>query len=286
MTSSIVFNKIHVVRKLDDVSNVRINRLYQLIEQAVCERPSISIVEANQCDENTLVIALGGDGTMLHAMRLASHHCAIALGVNLGNVGFLTDFTEASFSNEIKDIIVKQEAIYPVERRTILSAAVGSSSDLRFFTAINEISISATQPDVMISYRLSFGRCTPIDAGIHKANSIMVSTPTGSTAYSLSAGGALMYPTMRALQVVPVAPATLTSRPLLVDSDMNISISIQKGSVLVRADGQQVKVLENISKDQQFTINVVGDDHQCRVMHSSDWNFFTMLSNKLGWIKH
>ena len=134
----------------------------------------------------------------------------------------------------------------------------------------------------MITYRLLFD---DTDAGIYRANSILVSSPTGSTAYSLSAGGALMMPSIQALQVVPVAPLTMTARPIIVSADTQIEIQAWGGQVATRSDGLEwITSHVDYTKEEPFSL-FVQNQGSVRILHNKDWNFFDMLTQKLGWIK-
>jgi NAD+ kinase len=218
---------------------------------------------------------------MLEAMRVAARADATAIGVNLGRIGFLTDISvQEHLTHAIAAAILRLTDTF-IEERLLLEPSFGN------MLAINEVSISQLYADAMITYRLIIG---DVDAGVHRANGLLISTPTGSTAYSLSVGGALMLPEMDAIQIVPVAPSTMTSRPIIVPSTTSIQLQVWGGAVTVRADGQildtaPVSKDSTPSKSDPYKLTVKPYARKAKVLHFSGWNFFDVLTEKLGW-KH
>jgi NAD+ kinase len=217
-------------------------------------------------------------------MRLSSSTGATALGINLGNVGFLTDFSAIDVKQleiALRDAFEYQGQIFNIEERVMLRGSiVGVEQDI---IAGNEFALSRTTSDSMIQYRLTVDG---YDAGIHRANSIIISSPTGSTAYSLSAGGGLMMPSMRAVQIIPVAPMTLTSRPIIAESSSNITIAAWGGPLSVRADGASRAVpMREYTRGDPLLVTISGWGSPARVLHADGWSFFDVLSKKLGWMR-
>lgn len=225
-----------------------------------------------------LLIAIGGDGTMLEAMRSAARLGATAIGINLGNVGFLTDISAKNLLAEVMAEIINGTADCTVEERTVISLNGSSWNDI----AGNEVSISRIESDSMINYRLYVGNH---DAGVHKANSVLISTPTGSTAYSLSAGGALMMPDVDAFQIVPVAPMAMTTRPIITPL-VPITVEAWGTGIAVRTDGTISGTYDSTFTEQSpLTTMVVPFKRKVKILHPNGWNYFNVLSDKLGWIK-
>lgn len=156
--------------------------------------------------------------------------------------------------------------------------------DGRQFIAGNEIGVAPVHSDSMICYRLEIGG---MDAGVHRANAILASTATGSTAYSLSAGGALMVPDVNSIQLVPVAPLTMTSRPIVVAGKSKVKITAWGGDIAVRCDGQVVNLQHTLKYTQKhpFEIQITTHKKRVKILHLKGWNFFEMLTQKLGWQK-
>jgi len=233
---------------------------------------------------DVLIIAIGGDGTMLEAMRLAVSKDATAVGVNLGRIGFLTDINVRNYGQEpftqLWDKILRDKQPYRKEQRTMLMVAEPSGP---ISLAGNEVSISRIKADSMIEYSIHVNEDS---LGTHRANSILISTATGSTAYALSAGGALLLPSIHAFQIVSIASTTLTSRPIVVDGTSFITIEAWGKGVSVRADG--TVVVENpktFTKNDPFYVTMKAFPRRCNILHLEGWNFFDTLSSKLGWIK-
>lgn len=244
-------------------------------------------------DEHSLVVAIGGDGTMLEAMRRAVLSGAAAIGINVGRVGFLTDVNLDGKPGSMDERLMwsffvqlfKSEIELTEEKRTVLkhNREDWQHTDRKFDLAVNEFSISRTDGDCMIEYSL---KIDGFDGGVHRANSILFSSSTGSTAYALSAGGALMLPSVPAIQIVPVAPLTLTSRPLIVNPESRIEVAVWGDGITLRGDGNVlVKSHDSFTVEKPFRFVFQAFPERVRVLHLKNWDFFDVLHQKLGWIK-
>lgn len=281
MTSS-TFTSVFLVPKLNAANDPTILKIVDMITDTA-ERLDVVVIEDRNdplLDENTLVVAIGGDGTMLEAMRIAAKANATAIGVNLGRIGFLTDISlEYHLTHAIAAALLQLTDTF-IEQRILLQTSVSDT------LAVNEISVSQLYADSMITYQLRIGN---VDAGVHRANGILIATPTGSTAYSLSVGGALMMPDMKAIQIVPVAPSTMTSRPIIVPARMPVELFVWGGDVTVRADGQIVDDVKTANwkptRDCPYKLTVTPYKNTANILHFLGWNFFDVLTEKLGW-KH
>lgn len=277
-----LFAQFHIIPKINSENDERVKQIVAAVRAACVRSGSVENTDVHGLD--ALVIAIGGDGTMLQAMRYAVEHNCYALGINLGRVGFLTeisvtDSTLLPLVNTIEDVLSCRIATFP-EWRSMLHTEIDGQS----YIAGNDIAVAQVYSDSMLCYRLQIGG---MDAGVHRANAILASTATGSTAYSLSAGGALMMPNLRSIQLVPVAPLTMTSRPILVPEKTEIKITAWGGEVAVRCDGQVVGGRSTVSytQDQPFEITVKAHEHCAKIIHLKGWNFFDVLTQKLGWQK-
>lgn len=285
-----MFNKIFIVPKINETNLELIGIVCKAIRTAAENTNVITaqVFTNEEVDSETLIIAVGGDGTMLSAMRIAAEKGAIATGINLGNVGFLTDigfdrndsFARVKLTNDLIEIFEDPES-YTIENRMSLTATRNQNGD--FFCEnhmFNEFVISNTYSDEIINYHLSIDG---VDAGNHRANAIIIGTPTGSTAYTLSNGGALLYPSMNVIQIVPVAPLSLTSRPIIVPGSSTITIDVTTDKTLtLRGDGQRLRVFPD---QEPVTLGFIKYPLDTRILHPKGWNFFDMLTNKLGWKK-
>jgi len=165
---------------------------------------------------------------------------------------------------------------YPIEKRIGLDILDIVQDEYK--SAFNEYVISTSKNDGIIEYKLYIG---DMYAGTHKATSLIISVPNGSTAYSLSAGGGLLLPNMEVFQIIPLAPLSMTSRPIITPSNIPIKLIITNTShhsISVRADGQQI-----VSKPGPLNFKFTQSANKVSMLHNTDWNFFEMLSTKLGW---
>lgn len=271
-----MFYSVHIVPKLNSESDPIVQAICSALTDTAYANGA-EVVPRSQISGSTLIVAVGGDGTMLEAMRLSAKYDTVCFGINLGRIGFLTDFsvkTPSRFGTleQMFGDLLRDKIAFRVENRTALVVDLESS----YTIACNEFSVAPPTSDTMLRYHLWINE---VSAGVHRANSLMVSTATGSTAYSLAAGGSLMYPTLDAFQIVPVAPATLTSRPILVPATSTIRLDIiDPGSVQLRADGQ---VVSTGMKQVTFRNYI----HPVQLLHLPGWNYFETLTEKLGWIK-
>lgn len=275
------FTKIYIVRKLNDVHGSRVGAVCNTIASAATSAlkyPAYKMIgDPSDIDADTLVIAVGGDGTMLEAMRLAANKGAIATGINLGKVGFLTDFANTDKLFDELFQLFHDPDVFPVEHRMALRYAFSADYQFQSDIVFNEYVISNLYSDGIIRYHLEID---DVDAGWHKANGVIVGTPTGSTAYTLSNGGGLLYPSLNIMQIVPVAPLSMSSRPIIVPGDAEVRITVEtQGTWVMKGDG--VRCFESESTSEAIEITQYPDN--TRILHTKEWNFFNMLTNKLNW---
>lgn len=279
------YSNVYILPKLNAPDSSAVIGIIAKISHAIGET-DVPIVDRDKLNENSLIIAVGGDGTMLEAMRIASAFECYAFGVNMGNVGFLTEMSARSvdalaFRQDVMNLV--RGLHQRIEQRTTVVALmeqVNRGTGI-LGQAVNEVSISQMYADAMVTYRLNIDR---VDAGVHKANSLLVSTATGSTAYALAAGGVLMTPEMDALQIVPVAPTRLTSRPIITSAEV-VEVHVWGDGIAIRTDGQVAHRTETkFTEDNPCVVRIV-KYKPAKVVHFDGWNFFNVLHEKLGWIK-
>jgi NAD+ kinase len=213
-------------------------------------------------------------------MKMASSFRGYALGINMGRLGFLNDFPPSHV-----DLVAELTRLFmhvPVSDDRLMLHTTLNSNEFSV-TSLNEISIAHSESDTILEFDLhidhKFG-------GSHRANSAIVSTPTGSTAYALSAGGAILHPSMDAIQIVPVAPLYMASRPVVVPGKSTISITVKRRKTLpivIRSDGQ--KVIVDTSESGNSVVTVTRANRVSSMLHTLDWNFFEVLSSKMGWVR-
>lgn len=224
--------------------------------------------------QSELVIVLGGDGTMLSAARLVETRCTPILGVNMGGLGFLTEVTVENLYDSLEKVFTQQ---FFLDNRLRLQARI-SHHDSREDqgTALNEIVISKGTIGRMIKTHIQVDKQF---VTLLRGDGVIVSSPTGSTAYSMSSGGPILDPSLQALLLTPISPHTLTHRPLLVPSDVSLEIAVTNG-VEVRAifDGQIGFVM-----NQGDSILISASPHQTRLIRFPDRTYYDVLRNKLKW---
>jgi NAD+ kinase len=214
-------------------------------------------------------MALGGDGTFLAAAAEYAHNDIPILGVNLGGLGFLTDVKFSQFT-KILDEIKKNR--FRIENRMMVCAEFKND----FLYGLNDITICTNSP----------GRVVEFSARINGeyicrfvADGIIIATPTGSTAYSLATGGPILIPDSEAIIITPIAPHTLSVRPIVLSSDAHIEIQIgQKGSAIIVADGQRSRILKT-----NDIIKFYKAPFYVKLIKPINSTFFKTLKEKLKW---
>jgi|TARA_R110001583_G_scaffold22206_6_gene83478 NAD+ kinase len=235
---------------------------------------SMDLLEMGEhCD---LAIVVGGDGNMLGAARVLARFNVAVIGVNRGNLGFLTDLPPDNFEEALSKVLGGE---FETENRFLLEAEVHRHGKITASnTAVNEAVLHPGKIAHMIQFEVYID-----DQFMYsqRADGMIVSTPTGSTAYSLSAGGSILTPNLQALILVPMFPHTLSCRPIVVDacSTIKLVVSPDNGENLeVSCDGHvHLAVLPG---DE---ILIRRSNERLRLIHPKGHNYFHVLRNKLGW---
>lgn len=223
------------------------------------------------CD---LAIIVGGDGTLLHTARNLADHKVPLLGVNLGRLGFLADVSPDNMTTTLEQVF---NGHYSEEQRALLRAEI----DGRRETALNDVVIHKWNTARMIEFEIHIDDSF-VDT--QRSDGLIISTPTGSTAYALSGGGPLMHPGLDATLLVPICPHRLSNRPIVVSGDSIIEIRVCRHTepehVRVTCDGQSCLSLTN------NTITVRKHSRQVHLIHPEGHDHFNLLRAKLGWGEH
>jgi len=223
--------------------------------------------------DTDLLLALGGDGTMLNAVRTVAHLRIPVLGVNLGTLGFLT-VVPAAECTEALDRIRRKD--YRIEDRLMLEVS-DPSGETEAWPAVNDIVLIKAGIARMVRFTVSHnGEPVSTFAG----DGIIVATPTGSTAYSLSVGGPILMPTMNGYILTPISPHTLAQRPMVFDQSAELEIAIDSvvGDAMLTVDGQLTR---NLGEGSRVIIRA--SEHRARLVSFSDRSFFEILREKLHW---
>ncbi len=223
-----------------------------------------------------LAIVVGGDGNMLGAARVLSRFDISVIGVNRGNLGFLTVLDPEDFEQPLSNVFNGE---YVEEGRFLLEAEVHRHGQIKSHNAaLNEAVLHPGQVAHMIEFEVY------IDdqfAFSQRSDGLIVSTPTGSTAYSLSGGGPILSSSLNAISLVPMFPHTLSSRPLVVDGNRRIKLLISpdnRGTLEISCDGQ---ISLPVSPGDE--IHIYQSPNVLRLIHPKDYNYYHVLRNKLGW---
>ncbi len=233
--------------------------------------------KATLAREADLIVVLGGDGTLLSVARHADARVPI-LGVNMGELGFLTEVAEPEAMAMLRRLL---DGRYELDRRMTLSAVLERGGRvLRRFRALNDVVVSNGAMARIV-------RCTVSVDGLpfttYRADGLIVATPTGSTAYSLSVGGPIVAPTVDLLLVSPISPHTLSHRPVVLAPDAVVRVAIEPGQpdVLLTIDGQEGTPLAGgdvvVARRARAHVSLV---------RSPDRTYYDVLRSKLGWGTH
>lgn len=236
-------------------------------------KQSTFLPENELVKSSDMVLSLGGDGTMLSSAFQVRHSSTPLVGVNIGKLGFLAEFDLDSFNDFLGEI---KNGKYIIEERMALIGKVKGAEESDLY-AINDIVIDKGPWQKMIELTIKIGDDY---VSTFSADGIIVATPTGSTGYSLSAGGPIVAPTAKVIALSPIAPHTLNMRPLVISSDQKIMINVKSPheKIQVSCDGQRVYTYPSPA-----TIYIERSSQPVKLVHSSKTNYFEILRNKLYW---
>lgn len=222
-----------------------------------------------------LIISIGGDGTFLSSTRLATKKGIPVFGVHLGGLGFLT---EVRLEEALKAFDRLFKGDYFIEERLMIEIDMEIDGVSNTFTALNDIVFHRTSLSRMVDIEILIEDHPVVS---YQADGVIISTPTGSTAYSLSAGGSILWPDLEALIITPISPHTLGSRPLIVPSDKVIGVkcpTAHKSQISVTLDGQQSRQF-----DYHIAFNVRKSDKKAKLVRIQRRHFAEILRDKLQW---
>jgi NAD+ kinase len=269
----LTLRQISIVTKIDDINAQQ----YAQKLTKWLDKKNIACMMETIIPELDMIIVLGGDGTLLHIAETAARHAIPVLGINLGNLGFLTEYRadetysalEKILSNKVtieKRLMLKTRLITPLKR-----------SESRY--ALNDVVISKNVSDRLLHLSTRAGREY---ITTYRADGLIFSSPTGSTAYNLSAGGPLVYPGLATITVTPICPFMLSSRPIILPAHKNLVTTYEAEEDVGRAqiiiDGQPF--LEMQPGDH---LEISTARHPLQIVASENRDYFSILRNKLNW---
>jgi NAD+ kinase len=222
-----------------------------------------------------IIVVLGGDGTMLATARLLGGKGVPVIGINFGLLGYLTEFSVEDLFPLLERVLTGD---FHIEKRVQLYASVIRNG--------NRVAKGTVLNDVVVN-KSALARMIDLECWINgqlinrfRADGLIISTPTGSTAYSLSAGGPLIHPSIHAMLITPICPHTLTNRPLVVSDEEPIELVLMtpKEEVTLTLDGQIGFALKHLDR-----IRVKKSEHYFQLVQATNKNYFGVLKSKLSW---
>jgi NAD+ kinase len=221
-----------------------------------------------------LVVAIGGDGTLLHAARNVAARNVPLVGINRGRLGFLTDVSPEHMLDALDAILAGE---YLSDRRLMLAARLDHSKDAELF-ALNDIVLQKGDTGRLLDFTTNVD---DVYVNTHRGDGLIVATPTGSTAYALSCSGPIIQPNVDALVMVPICPHTLSDRPLVLPSASTIRVTLDNAGgseAHVVCDGEP---LARMGAADVLTISLA--KQAVTLLHPLDYNYYELLRSKLNW---
>ncbi len=223
-----------------------------------------------------LIIAIGGDGTMLHAAGLAAGHDVPLLGINRGRLGFLADVSPVNMLESLDEVLGGN---YTSETRLQLRAKItAADGSQKTALALNDVVLQRRETGRMLDFET---RIANKYVNTHMGDGLIAATPTGSTAYALSCGGPIIQPQLDAIVVVPICPHTLSDRPIVIPADQEIEVKLlarEDTKAEVSVDGH---TLGEFGPDDSLVIGEA--EHRITLIHPPGYDFYEILRSKLHW---
>jgi NAD+ kinase len=247
------------------------------INERLNEKPlgALSAADRKIVESADLIVTLGGDGTMLAVARLLEGRSTPVFGINLGTLGYLAEFPVEEALPALEEVLLGH---YRIARRTLIDWCVIRNQEV--------VGKGCALNDVVVN-KATLARMIEIDCTVgshyvttYRADGLIIATPTGSTAYNLSAGGPIIYPSVGAIAIAPICPHTLTNRPLILPDKKRIRLELKtrEQEVVLASDGQITVQL--IADDM---IEIKKSDSTFNVIVSKDKDYFHILRSKLRW---
>ena len=224
----------------------------------------------NLINKTDLIISIGGDGTLLGCARRYGFFGIPVLGINLGNLGFLADIPPEAISNSLLEVI---NGNYIKDSRFFLEANLTHKN--KKFIALNEIVIHSGAIAQLIDYEVYIDS---LFAYRQRADGLIINTPTGSTAYSLSGGGPIVHPGLDAITLLPMFPHSLNTSPLVINSEIKIVLKKNKSRAMLSLDSHDSLMLK-----AEDSLIIKKARSELTLIHPLGHDFFSSCRNKLGW---
>ena len=244
-----------------------------LVEEMSAEMIGLSGEDFDSlCKKSDFLVTIGGDGTLLSAVRRANTVDIPILGIHAGKLGFLADINPSELEPFIKDMM---DGNYRIDKRLMLEAEMRTKHGTKKLFAFNDIVI--TRPSISKMIHLdAFAEGKIFNT--YFGDGLILSTPTGSTAYNLSAGGPVLYPLTPAFILTPICPHSLTQRPIVLPGHLEISLKTHEEQAVVSIDGQEMH--DFYSED---VIKIKVSSQTAKLIHKVEHTYFDVLKEKLNW---
>ena len=242
------------------------------LNTGMTEYPALTIKEiGQQCD---VAVVLGGDGTMLAIARELAPFDIPLIGINQGRLGFITDIPFEAYQTTLGPMLRGE---YEEDSRPLMHARVMRNDEMVFEAfAMNDVVVNRGGTSGMVELRVEVGGRFVSN---QRADGLIIASPTGSTAYSLSAGGPMLHPSIPGWVLVPIAPHTLSNRPIVLSDATEVAVEVVSGrDVSANFDMQSLASLQHGDR-----ILVRRSEHCVRFLHPVGWNYFATLRKKLRW---
>jgi len=245
-------------------------------EEMTLDLPASRLAEDELPNNADLIIAVGGDGTMLYAARLASNRNVPLLGINRGRLGFLADITPDEMLTSVDHVLNGE---YTRDSRMQLAATLCRANGEKLSgLALNDVVLQRRETGRMVDFETRVGDHY---VNTHAGDGLIIATPTGSTAYALSCGGPILEPQLDAVVIVPVCPHTLTDRPIVIPAHQPVDVRLldrDNTKAEITLDG---RLMSEICPDDRLTISAA--DKRITLIHPPGYDFYGILRSKLFW---
>lgn len=250
---------------------------YQHADTAQFFSLKLPVLENQQMGEKEdVIIVIGGDGSLLSAARMAIKVNVPVIGINRGRLGFLTDILPDEIDTQLNAVF---DGEYEEERRFLLQARITDEEQTYFQgDALNDVVFSRGNVTHLVQFDVTVNQQYVTQ---YRSDGMIIATPTGSTAYSLSAGGPILHPKLNAIVLVPMFSHSFSSRPIVIDGQSKIDIHVSSnndGILGISCDGHESRM---VKPGQHITIEK--NAQQLRLLHPRDYQYYDTLRSKLGW---
>lgn len=228
------------------------------------------------CEQTDLIIVVGGDGSLLSAARMAIVVNVPVIGINRGRLGFLTDISPQELELQVGAVLAGQ---YTEERRFLLQMSIHDGEHTYFQgDALNDVVLSRGNETHLVAFDVYINEQF---VSHYRSDGLILATPTGSTAYALSAGGPIMHPQLNAIVMVPMFSHSLSSRPLVLDGQAQVELrisAVNENKLQISCDGHDSSFV-----NPGQSVRVKKNTQELRLLHPSNYHYYDVLRIKLGW---